>query len=133
MRKAHAEHNEELCDFLLETKKYNDWVVTTAFYAALNFVKFEMFPLNLPGIGKFEDFESYLKKSGKGGEKHEILKQLVHKNMKCGGAYRWLLENCMTARYNEYVVSEQNAKHAKKMLAAVKSHCKKLNPVGKQV
>jgi len=125
MRKEHALHNEELCDFLLNNGKYNDWVITTAFYSALNFVKHEMFPLNLPGIGKYEDFESYYKKHGHNQDKHDSLKDLVSRNMQCGGAYRWLLDNCKTARYNDYKISADNAKKARSLLEAVKSHCKK--------
>lgn len=128
MRKAHALHNEALCEFLLHNGNYNDWVITTAFYSALNYVKFEMFPLHISGVGKFEDFEMYLRKQDKSGEKHYVLMQLVSRYMKCGGAYRWLLENCMTARYSEYIVSEANARHARRMLAYVKESCQKLTP-----
>lgn len=45
MRKQHAIHNEEACDFLLSSNKFNDWVITTAFYSALHFVQHEIFPL----------------------------------------------------------------------------------------
>lgn len=42
----HGQHNEEVCDLLLLQKKYPDWVITTAFYAALHFVSYKIFPFN---------------------------------------------------------------------------------------
>ena len=40
MKLAHGQHNEMLSDHLLmlENGKYNDWTVTTAFYACIHFV-----------------------------------------------------------------------------------------------
>lgn len=53
MSKEHANHNAELCDLLLNNGRFNDWVVTTAFYAALHFVNYILFPL------KFQDKTFY--------------------------------------------------------------------------
>lgn len=133
MRKAHALHNEELCNFLLSTKKYNDWVVTTAFYSALNFVKHQIFPLDTKGKGKFETFEDWYKAHGKDKDKHEALSYLVSTNTDGGRAYKWLLDACKNARYINYDLNEDFAIKSKKMLDAVKSHCPKLaNPPEEQ-
>jgi len=128
MRKEHGEHNEELCDHLLTNGKYNDWVVTTAFYSALNFVKHEIFPFQIRNGKKYDEFEHYFNAEViRGVDKHESLKDLVCKNIKgCSGAYRWLLDASKSARYHNYKVSENEAKKARKMLAAVKENCKKL-------
>jgi len=44
-RRKHAIHNEQVCDYLLASNEFHDWVVTTAFYAALHFVQSDIFPL----------------------------------------------------------------------------------------
>lgn len=82
MRKEHGEHNEKLCDHLLSNGNYNDWVVTTAFYAALNFVKYQIFPFTWKGK-QYNDFETYFNQAeNRGVDKHESLKNLVCRNIK---------------------------------------------------
>jgi hypothetical protein len=53
MRKEHAKHNEELCDFLISVGKYNDWVITTAFYSAIHYVQSKIFPLRVGTVTYF--------------------------------------------------------------------------------
>ena len=43
-RKAHADHNYEVCTHLLERGGSDDWVVTTAFYACLHYALAYIFP-----------------------------------------------------------------------------------------
>lgn len=45
----HAKHNYEVCFFLYEKTKYNDWIITTAYYSAIHFVYYKLFP------NKYED------------------------------------------------------------------------------
>ena len=78
MKKQHAIHNEEVCDFLLTSKKFNDWVVTTAFYSSLHFVQFELFPLTDDGQ-KYTDFNIYFSK---------VLKKKKQKDFKTFGYNR---------------------------------------------
>lgn len=104
MKKKHAVHNEEVCDFLLASKKYNDWVVTTAFYSALHFVQYEMFPLTYKGI-KYKDFNIYfamvMKRNNRSLSKHKATIELVKRKLpSCVSHYRWLHDACMNARYN---------------------------------
>ena len=84
MKKQHAIHNEEACKFLLTSKKFNDWVVTTAFYSALHFVQNELFPLTDNGQ-KYTDFNVYfgkvLKKKNKKLSKHSATIELVKINL----------------------------------------------------
>jgi len=60
MRLEHGEHNEGLCDHLLtfDNGKYNDWVVTTAFYACIHFVEHKLFPCQLGGLN-YDNFDEY--------------------------------------------------------------------------
>src|SRR5690606_33109803 len=119
-------HNEQLCEELLRGGKYPDWVVTTAFYSALHFVKHQIFPLNHRGKN-FKTFEDYYSREERAGvDKHTSLANLVCKNLKgCKGAYRWLLDSSKNSRYNNYQVSPQKANQAQTMLGIVKSHCTK--------
>lgn len=129
MRKQHAIHNEEACDFLLTSNKFNDWVITTAFYSALHFVQHEIFPLTHDDK-KYADLNIYygkvLKRKNKWLTKHSATIKLVHLKLpKCSNYYRWLHDSCMTARYNNYKVSDRKAKRARVYLEDLKKHLKK--------
>lgn len=126
MRKQHAIHNEEVCDFLLASDKFNDWVVTTAFYSALHFVQHEIFPLT-EGGQVYTDLNEYygkvLKKKNQNFTKHFATIQLVNSKLpKCSPFYRWLHDACMTARYTNYEVSSSKAKQARNYLSLLRSH-----------
>ena len=43
----HAIHNKEACEYLSKEPKFSDWVITTAFYSALHFIDYKIFPLDL--------------------------------------------------------------------------------------
>lgn len=129
MRKQHALHNEEACDFLLKSNKFNDWVLTTAFYSALHFVQHEIFPIE-------EDSESYadlniyydkvLKKKNHRLSKHFATIQLVSAKLpNCASYYRWLHDACMNARYSNYKVSKNKAQLARQYLEQIKNQLKK--------
>lgn len=129
MKKLHAIHNEEACKFLLTSKKINDWVVTTAFYSALHFVQHELFPL-VDNRQKYIDFNIYfskvLKKKNRKLSKHSATIELVKTNLPlCSSYYRWLHDACMSARYNNYNVSELKAITASNYLIEMKRHLKK--------
>lgn len=127
MRKAHALHNEELCELLISTGKYNDWVVTTAFYSAVNYVKHQMFPLEHDKItyDEFSDYYSFISQKNNTSP-HKALINLVRNDLHyCKNAYKWLHDQCHNARYNNYVVSDPIAAEARKKLEVVKSSCKK--------
>lgn len=129
MRKDHGLHNEEACDFLLESGKFNDWVVTTAFYSALHYVQYEIFPLTEGGT-TYPTFNSYyfnvLKKKNKKLSKHKALIALTKKKFnKCSGYYRWLHDACQTARYTNYTVDGTIAIKARDNLNKIKSKLSK--------
>jgi len=129
MKKQHAIHNEEACDFLLVSNKFNDWVVTTAFYSALHYVQHELFPLVDKG-NTYNDFNTFygkvMKKTNKKLSKHSATIQLVKSHLTtCSAYYRWLHDACMNARYNNYNVSAVKAKTARHFLTELKKHLKK--------
>jgi|SRR5579872_2772865 len=125
MMKRHAEHNEHLCDHLIEVKGYNDWVVTTAFYSALQYMQGKIFPLVAEGrtYHSFDSYYIHYKKSSR-AEKHRARIELVQRHLpQAEGAYRWLYDTCMKARYYNYKISDARALKAKEYLGIVKSHC----------
>lgn len=133
----HALHNEEVCTFIYSQKKYHDWTVTTAFYSALHFVQFEIFPFDNGHGDRYPNFAAYFndKVVTKGGRmsKHEATYQLVTRNLKtCGPQYKWLMDTCQTARYNNYNISEAIAKEAVDNLAYIKSRLKKFEALQEQ-
>lgn len=129
MSKAHAQHNEALCHFLLEDGRFNDWVVTSAFYSALHFAHNELFPLT-ENEKIYENFDIYfnyvLKNTHKSISKHQGTIQLVKKLIpESLPHYRWLYDACMNARYSNYKVSDEKSKRAKKELDTLKKYLKK--------
>jgi hypothetical protein len=129
MTKQHAIHNEAACDFLLSGNQFNDWVVTTAFYAALHYVQHEIFPLS-EGGNTYADFNVYfgkvLKQRNQRLNKHSATLQLVGTRLPgCLPYYRWLYDACMTARYTNYKVSAGKARLAKSYLDQLKGHLSK--------
>jgi hypothetical protein len=124
IKKHHALHNEAACDFLLNSKQFNDWVVTTAFYSAIHFVHNEIFPLKEDGK-VYQSFDSYfsliMKKKNSKLTKHTATIQLVKLYLsKSVPHYRWLFSACMNARYSNYVVSNTKAKVARDHLSNLK-------------
>ena len=83
---THARHNVEACDFLKGTNEFNDWVITTAFYAAIHFAKYELFPKKYANhrtgkIVSFKDFDHYFRLiNHRLANKHKVLQQLVENN-----------------------------------------------------
>ena len=122
MSKTHAEHNESLCDLLLADKNYNDWVITTAFYSALHYMEFQLFPLVI-GAVTYNSFNHYYDSvlSRSRISKHNGKASLVNANLTCGAQYRWLMDACMNARYTNYIVNEPTAELAKTCLDTVKA------------
>jgi hypothetical protein len=127
-RIEHALHNEEICELLANTK-FKDWVVTTAFYSALHFVRHKIFPFKQStGKGetfKIDSFYQYMKAfNPKRVGKHELILDLVRTH--CPAAYsdyQWLFDTCMNARYHHYKVSEKVANKALEKLQSIKKVC----------
>ncbi|MNE72730.1 hypothetical protein D3C80_1686970 [compost metagenome] len=122
MSKQHAEHNEKVCDLLIADGKFNDWIVTTAFYSALHYAQNEIFPYETGGVTyrNFNHYYSSLPNSK--ASKHTVTLRLVGSEMSvCEQSYRWLLDACHTARYKNYNISKKKASTAKSKLDKIKS------------
>lgn len=130
-RREHALHNERVCNYLVEAGEYNDWVVTTAFYAALHWIEHYLFPYTIPykGIDQvFNDINHYAvwlkRESGDRTSKHVLRLELVRDNCKgiCA-SYQSLYDNCMSARYRDYRVSQKLVVKARKSLKQIHEFC----------
>lgn len=126
--KAHAQHNKAVSDHLLAQTSFNDWVVTTAFYAALHYVQGKIFPYT-EGSQTFQDIDSYVShlnraSSGRTHTKHSAVKALVGKQLPhIRNEYRKLFDTCMTARYFMYKVQKSAALDAQAVLLLIEQAC----------
>lgn len=126
--REHAEHNEEVFNYLRQDLNYIDWVITTAFYAALHYVEFSVFPLKLNFAGKpkeFKNLEEYHDFIGKKGKHQTRLKIVKDELSACRRFYEELFSLCMTARYHDYKFNnpKQIEKRVEKCLSKVKKTC----------
>lgn len=124
----HAAHNENFCHMLLSRKTFSDWVITGAFYSALHYADYELFPLKF-GSHSYPDFDKYYRifKMNR-DNKHDARQRLIYSNINpsAGAAYHWLKLNCWSARYYEYMFDETEADLAVEKLLIIKSHISKL-------
>ena len=122
----HAEHNERVCNFLSKKVEYGDWIITTAFYSAIHYVRHLM----LPGVfrnGKpcesFEDLFSDQKFLSEG--LHGFQLRYVKDNCRpIYIDYKQLHDLCNTARYVEYNYPREASNQAKGKLEKIKSYVK---------
>lgn len=129
----HASHNKKVCEYLSRNPDYNDWVITTAFYSALHFVDFKIFPLKFKLNGNeynfliFDDYyDFYAKKINiKGISRHKARLDLVeNKLIKIAPHYGKLLSLCTKARYVNYKFDGKYAVLAKETyLAEIEAFC----------
>lgn len=121
MSKAHAEHNEEVCDYLLDSGNFHDWVVTTAFYSALHFAQDRIFPYYHSDGNAYDSFTEYFLNCCNGISKHKATIDLVNKfDVQAGSQYKRLHDLCRTARYSSFKISKRKAQKARSTLNLLK-------------
>lgn len=124
-RRDHALHNEKVCKFLYEENKYQDWVITTAFYSALHFVRYKIFPLQIDGY-TYNNFDIYFARNRDVGlSQHQHLIDLSKRYLpkKLRGGFSRLFSNCMHARYNDYLMEQEDVETSIVYLEQLKSFC----------
>ena len=62
MKQEHAKHNEDACHYLNQSGKYNDWVITTAFYSAMHYVQYELFSMEVGDKAYDNSIKAHLNK-----------------------------------------------------------------------
>lgn len=130
MSRKHAEHNKTACKFIKESKQFNDWVITTAYYSALHFMQSEFFPgkYENPANGQMKSYDNFDKyhRDSSDISKHGLLLQLVEENVDekdVIDGFTSLKELCWTARYSSYTFSENIANECYKNLELIDDYC----------
>ena len=100
----HARHNEKVLKYLDKEPTNSDWVITVAFYSALHYVRYKIFPLTVKKANgdnhihiTFDNYCSYHRYDNLG--KHEMLLGLVAEHCpEIAYEYNQLKDMCWTAR-----------------------------------
>lgn len=125
----HAEHNLEVCKHLYDNTEFNDWVITTAFYSALHFVRHTILPYKYINNGKtkiFSDFETMYSAIGRpqNKSKHIFLLDLVENELQeIHVEYNTLLDLANSSQYINYNFEDSQAKLAVNYLKRIKEFC----------
>lgn len=133
-RIEHARRNREVCEFLRDKTEYYDWVVTTAFYAALHYVHGVLFPLSLQHADRnvtFESLDAYASfrynELADYSSKHTLQERLVADKLHdISYPYRKLRSVCHTARYINFRVQKSDAAHARNLMVRIAEECERM-------
>lgn len=126
----HAEHNYELHNFLLENGNFDDWTITTGFYAGIKFLQNALFPSQYicPSdrtMKNFNSFAEYIKanRNLNQANAHRILENIVETYIDeddVKNSYKDLKGVCHFARYINYNVGKQRLTVATDALKVIK-------------
>jgi len=126
-RRLHANHNFEVCSKLHTGKldmECNDWVVTTAFYSAIHFIDHVLFPLEAGNETYKSIREAHNNRSGIAASEHQTRSRLVNLyKQDLNKEYKYLLDACHLARYNNYIIHPQIANTCYNYLEKIKKVC----------
>jgi len=109
--KTTAEHNCCACDYLCKTQDFPDWIITTAFYAAIHYIDLIIFPIEEDIKGKkviFDSIDSYVHnylRMFRNIEisKHEARQDLIQRKYpELFPAFKGLYDASTKARYTDY-------------------------------
>lgn len=126
----YAQHNEKACRYLDKKPEFADWVITTAFYSALHYVRYKIFPIFIERDSKkikIKDFENYFRINNPLNlSKHSLLSNLVEeKHSKIANDYNKLRDISWSARYSNYKYPREVSNDSKKRLERIKEYCTK--------
>jgi spermidine synthase len=124
----HAEHNEDTCKYLRRKPDFLDWVITTAFYSAMHYLRYKMMPQTetiSSGTVTFNDFETYYNAcktfhQGRHGFQAEKVRILFPE---ISADYSHLKDICENARYYNYQYDRAASELAYKRLQTIKTFC----------
>lgn len=124
----HAQHNEKACLYLNGSDEFRDWVITTAFYSAMHFIRSIILPYKLVEGGKtitLADFESLYIRLKKGSQtKHRFLLDFVEEtHPEISNDYNNLFDLAYKARYVNYQFDKSISDLAMKRLKNIKEYC----------
>lgn len=107
--------------------EFNDWVITTAFYASMHYLRHAIFPIKVNQEGseiEVTGFEEYCVQTKKRGKRHNEMRKLVecHCPTEVAAIYNQMLDLSWTARYSKYRFSAQATNTAIKRLEKIKTY-----------
>lgn len=119
----HAKHNEQVCNYLGKKESFGDWVITTAFYSAMHYVRHLMVPATIDGV-TYNDFEClFAKKKSIMEGRHGFMKSYVVSNFpEIAFEYSRLHDMSTTARYTSYTYTREQANQAKGYMETIKQY-----------
>ena len=129
LRLEQAEHNQSACLKLDAIGGFTDWVVTTAFYSAVHFIQYKLFPLTDHDGTKVVLYQTFIEFNDainphNSQSRHTVMLRLVKNHAKnVEPEYRTLYDNCLSARHSDYRIPTDIATSSKENLAAIKSYC----------
>lgn len=133
-RLNHALRNESACNHLIASGEFPDWVITTAFYSALHFIRYKIFPITIEEE-TFDTLDDYTKRSNAlyGKSAHSLLRKLLNNKFRkeLAAPYNELFDSCNNARYCDYNVCDKEVTNALNNLADIKKYCNTGKPVSK--
>jgi hypothetical protein len=124
-----AQHNEEACIYLNEPGNFIDWVITTAYYTAMHYLHHKILPYThiFPEGSKiiYQNFEKLYKQFAQTNtSKHRFLRNFIETNHPdIAIDFAQLMDNCFTARYNDYHFDPSAGALALKRLEKIKQYC----------
>lgn len=126
---CHAEHNAKICRHLFDGEEFTDWVITTAFYSSMHYLRHKIFPLEIIKDGRkitVNDFEEYCIESNIKGKRHSEMRKLVENQCegRVSSKYNQMLDLSWTARYSKYRFSRKAAETAMKRLGEIEQYAK---------
>ncbi len=127
----HALHNEKVCNFISKKEDYGDWIITTAFYSAIHYVRYLMIPSTLSDGTVINCFEAlFNSQRGASEGRHGFQNRYVTTNITVIAIeYKQLHDWCNQARYFEYNQPRVLAQQAKDNLHKIKKHVVSIKPL----
>ncbi|WP_340064805.1 hypothetical protein [Ascidiimonas aurantiaca] len=122
-KKEHALRNQKLSGELYTTQIYFDWVITTAFYAAIHFVEHKLLPCEINSI-QCKNINEVKSAYGIPG-RHSSRERLVFDKLPLDVAvkYKWLDDKSRYSRYVTYKVTKTEADKALSYLQYIQNSC----------
>lgn len=124
-----AKHNESVCNYLGKKESYSDWVITTAFYSAIHFVRHLMLPHVEGGI-TYTTYEAlFSRKKAPTDGRHGFQSTFVILNYSdIEFEYQRLYDFSVNARYLNYKYTRAEASQAKAYLQIIKAYVSSQKP-----
>jgi len=126
-----ANYDVEVAKLVHGENKYPAWTIIVSFYASLHLVRGKLFPLkDVQGsasilVASFDHYCNLHQADSK--SKHQKLIMLVAIHLpNISSKYKWLFDNSVTARYNNYNFDPSYGDTAYKYMEAIRTEC---NPV----